>query len=881
MATPTRSFLRARVEAGTLLRSHRRARGLTQEALAERAGVSLGAVSYLERGLTHAPHRDTLRALAKALALSEEEAAALEQAARPAKAVEEQAAQENSTIFTLGGPQIPRPLTSLIGREHEAAAIAELLARKDTRLLTLTGPAGVGKTRLAVHAATQELDARLRSVIYVGLTPVQDPTRVLSAIAQALEIQGMGVLPMHDTLRIALADRDLLLVLDNFEQVTSAAHDIVDLLVACPGVTALVTSRIALNVRGERLFPVPPLPLPSETDLLDPANVEQCASVALFLERARAIRPDFAPSETSEWQQLADVCARLDGLPLAIELAAAQARHASLAELQRRLSGASPLNALSGGPQDLPDHQRVMRSAIAWSYSLLSPEERRVFRALSVFVGGATMQGVAEVVERDLATLVERLDSLVDQHLAYIAGHGDATRYAQLVTLRAYGLERLEEAGELAARRRHAQHYAALIDGVRERISRCEPASLALIGAEYENLRAALSWALEVADPETIWMGVHMCGALWFWWEVRGLWVEGLNWLERLIRIAPQAEDERARKALASVWTGMMALSYHLGRFERAYEAGEHALALQRQLSDKEDLAAAFNNQGIVAAGVRRYESAEDYFRKSLELYEALGHPVEECKPLMSWGGVKRDLRQYPEALALYQKSLSLAKQTDEHGEARANLWDDIGDIYILLGEPIKAIGALRRAEEIFQQLDASLGVALCAHDRGRARLAQGQLVEAAGQLLRAITIRERFGDIAGAARSRVHLAGVRLAQSDLKGAADLLVATLQSWGTLQRAEALWAAIESAAALGCASGRFELATSLYAAAIRQRDACWDIIDPYELKRRTRDLATLQAGLGEESFATVFARSQALSLDEVLDLAFGLFDDTSM
>jgi predicted ATPase len=878
----TRGSTQAHAEVATLIRRYRRARGLSQEALAERAGVSLGAVSYLERGLTQTPHRDTLRALAEALALSAGEAAALEQAARPAKAGMEPAAQENATPFSFSETQIPRPLTSLIGREREAEAIAQLLARKDTRLLTLTGPAGVGKTRLAIHLATQALEEHRRSVFFVGLTPVQDPDRVLSAIAQALEIQDIGVLPLRDTLQIALADRDLLLVLDNFEQVTSAARDIVELLAACPGVAALVTSRSALNVRGEHVFAVTPLPLPSETDSVEPSNVEEYAAITLFLERARAVRPDFAPSAPGEWRQVAEVCARLDGLPLAIELAAAQIRRTQLAELHRRLSGDMPLNTLVGGPQDLPNHQRAMRSAIAWSYSLLSPEERRVFRALSVFVGGATAQGVAAVVERDLTTLVESLDSLVDQHLVSIADHRSATRYAQLVTLRAYGLERLSESGELAtARHRHARYYATLTGEELERVGRCEPQSLLLIGAEYENLRAALSWTLEEADPEAIWMGARMGEALWFWWEVRGLWVEGIYWLERLIRAAPQAEDASARKVLASIWTGIMALSYHLGRFERAYDAGEHALALQRQLNDKEELAAAFNNQGIVAAGVRRYEVAEEYFRLSLELYRELGHPVEECKPLMSWGGLKRDLRQFPEALALYQQSLSLAEQTDEHGEARANLWDDIGDIYILLGEPAKALTALTRAEEIYQRLDATLGVALCAHDQGRALLAQGHLDEAARQLMRALTIRDRLGDIIGAARSRVHLAGVHLAQNDLKGAKALLAAAVKSWETVHRAEALWAAVESGAALACVCGRFELATSLYAAVVSQRDACWDVIDPYELKRRTHDLITLQAGLGEESFATVFSRGQALSQDEVLDLASDLSDDTPM
>jgi predicted ATPase/DNA-binding XRE family transcriptional regulator len=866
----TRSSIQAHAEVATLVRRYRHARGLTQEALAERAGVSLGAISYLERGLTQAPHRDTLRALTEALALSKEEADALEQAARPARTDTERAAQENATTFSFSETQLPRPLTSLVGRERESAEIAELLWRKDVRLLTLTGPAGVGKTRLAVHVATQALEERTRSVVFIGLTPLQDPERVLAAIAQTLEIQDIGVLPPRDTLRIALADRDVLLVLDNFEQVISAARDIVELLAACRGVTALVTSRMALNVRGERAIPLAPLPLPSVTGPIDLSTVEQYASLTLFLERARAVRPDFTPSAPEEWRQVTEVCARLDGLPLAIELAAAQIRHTSLAGLHRRLSGDAPLTALAGGPQDLPDHQRAMRSAIAWSYSLLSPEEQRVFRALSVFVGGATADSVAAVTQFDRTTLLSSLDSIVDQHLVSIADQSDATRYTQLVTLRAYGLERLAESGELATtRHRHAQCYTALIEEERERISCCEPASLALIDTEYENLCAALDWAFEVADPEAIWMGAQIGGALWFWWEVRGLLIEGLRWLERLVAVAPQAEDASARKVLASIWTGIMALSYHLGRFERAYEAGEHALALQRQRSDKEELAATFNNQGIVAAGVRRYAAAEDYFRQSLELYEQLGHPVEECKPLMSWGGLKRDLRQFPEALALYRQSLSLVKRTDEHGEARANLWDDIGDIYILLGEPIKAIGALRRAEEMYQRLDATLGVALCAHDQGRARLSQRNLDEAAIQLMRALTIRERLGDIAGAARSRVHLAGVRLAQNDLKDAASLLAVALQGWGTLKRAEALWVAIEATAALACAHGCYENAARLYAAAIPQRDADWDVIDPYEHERRAQDLVAIRTILGGERYEQIFT-SAAATREETLN-----------
>jgi predicted ATPase/DNA-binding XRE family transcriptional regulator len=873
--TPT-TPARKPAEAAFLIRRYRRARGLTQQALAEQAGVSAGAISYLERGLTHTPHRDTLRALVEALSLSEQETAALELALRRAAIPAPQGTDADRFAAHSGAFGISKPLTSLIGREREAAAITAMIATEDARLLTLTGPAGVGKTRLASHVAAHLREEYRRPVAFVGLTPVDDPKRALPAIAQALEIQDSGVAPLRDTLRSALEDRELVLVLDNFEQVAQAAPDVIALLEACPGVSALVTSRSALNVRGEREFPVAPLAIPAQQRPASPEDIACYASVALFLDRARAVCPDFTLDTPEDVQLMAEVAARLDGLPLAIELAAAQIRHAPLAELHRRLTSATPLNALSGGAMDLPDHQRAMRSAIAWSYRLLDLEEQRVFRTLSLFAGGASAAGVAAVAGADARheSIRAALDTLVNQNLIYIVGDGRSMRYAQLVTLRAYGLERLEESGELdLARQRHAQYYVTLAEEERPRLERCEPGSLALLSEEYENLRAALGWSLEVANAEAVWIGLRLAGAIWFWWEVRGLLAEGLRWLESLLATAPDAEDERACKVLAPVWTGVMATSYHLGRFERAYEAGERALALQRGFGDKSELAEALNNQGIVAAGLQKYEAAERYFRESLDLYGKMGHPAEECKPLMNLGGVKRDLRRYDEALALYQKSLRIAGQTEAHDEARAILWDDIGDVHILRDEPARAHMALRRAEEIFQWLDAGLGIALCVHDLGRALLAEEHLDEAARQFSLAVTMRDELGDGAGAARSRVRLARVRIAQDYLDDATHLLAHALRALTALKRSEALWAVIEGAAALTCAQGRFEDATHLYAAAIQQRDALYDIIDPREYKLRAHDLAAIRAGLGEERYAETFASGSALRLDEALDLLY--------
>jgi len=292
---------------------------------------------------------------------------------------------------------------------------------------------------------------------------------------------------------LALADRSLLLVLDNFEQVLPAARVVVDLLGACPKIKSLVTSRAALNVRGEQEFSVPPLAFPDVRHLPSLDDIERSAAVALFLERARAAQPTFAITTVEQGQMIAEICAHLDGLPLAIELAAARVRHFSLRELHERLTGHSPLSALAGGAQDLADHQRAMRSAIAWSYGLLTPDDQRIYRMLSVFEGGATAKGIAAITGLGDDTLIEHLSSLVDQSLLQVARQGAMTRYTQLVTLRAYGLEHLRGSGELpVARRRHAEYFTSLAETAEPSLIRCEQETLLQLSDEHDNLRRAL-----------------------------------------------------------------------------------------------------------------------------------------------------------------------------------------------------------------------------------------------------------------------------------------------------------------------------------------------------------------------------------------------------
>ena len=323
----------------TLLHRYRRRMGLTQEDLAASAGLSTASVSLLERGVTQTPQKATVDMLSVALALSPEEATEFLAKARKSYSVEQDDAPQISaeTSYDAG---LPVPLTSLLGREHEQASLLELLGRETTRLLTLTGPAGVGKTRLALELAATLRREQRQEVVFVGLIPVHEPERVLPAIAQALGVRESDSLPLRDAILHALQDRDIVLALDNFEQVLPAARAVLDLLIARPRVKALVTSRAALNVRGERSFPVAPLALPDPRQL-DSLEELRCApAVALFLERAAAVWPDFDITTLAEGRLVAEICTQLDGLPLAIELAAARVRHVGLSQLHDQVVAA-------------------------------------------------------------------------------------------------------------------------------------------------------------------------------------------------------------------------------------------------------------------------------------------------------------------------------------------------------------------------------------------------------------------------------------------------------------------------------------------------------------------------------------------------------------
>ena len=650
--------MRDEIVFGDLLRRRRLAAGLTQEALAERAGLSLRGLSDLERGARRWPHRETVLRLADALCLNGADRTALLQAARLRRDV----APAVSAHVPLASRALPAPLSGLLGRDRELSEVRQLLAT--TRLLTLTGPGGSGKTRLAIQLASDSAEAFADGVAFVALAAINDPQLVASSIAGALGIRDLGGRPMLERLSGYLHQKSVLLVLDNFEQVMAAAPLVSELLSAAFGVKVLVTSRESLRVRGEQEFEVPPLDVPEASDLVPFEAISQYGAVALFVNRASAIKPRFRLTHNNA-AAIVKICRRLDGLPLAIELAAARIRVMSPEDILARLEQRLPI--LTGGPRDLPLRQQSMRATIAWSYGLLEADEQALFRRLSIFVGGCLPDAVEAVAgDEPRPTVLSGLGSLAAKSLVRThESTTNETRLDVLETVREYGLEQLEASGDLALiRRRHAFFYLALAEQAESMLLTGEQVRwVRRLELEYDNLRALMAWARDGAVDDEI--GLRLTGALAWFWVLSGVAWEARGWVEIMLALPAASADTLAR-ARALHAAARVAIVQDDATAARIF--GEESALIFSALGDDAGLGRALAARGAAESMDADYQAARSSLERSLTLAKQVADAPGLAFALGQLGAVAQYQGDYQLSRSLREESAEVARQIgDRH----------------------------------------------------------------------------------------------------------------------------------------------------------------------------------------------------------------------
>jgi predicted ATPase len=660
---------------------------------------------------------------------------------------------------TFGAFNLPAPGTPLVGREREAGALQEFVLRDEVRWVTLSGPGGVGKTRLALHVAADLRDAFTGAVCFVPLATVSDFRLVPSAIAQALDVRTEGSeAPLEAVKRHLKRSRaPLLLVVDNFEHVADAAPLITELLECSPVLKLIVTSRSLLHVTAEREFPVPTLALPDRRQSRADA-VAISPAVALFVQRAAAARPDFTLTDENA-AAVADICARLDGLPMAIELAAARIKLLPPGALLSRLEGR--LLSLAGGARDLPARQQTLRNAIDWSYELLTPPEQRVFRRLAVFANGWTLESAEAVCDARQDLEIDILDgiaSLVDKSLVQraepacvagvAAGSGDDARFMMLETLREYALERLESAGEIdLTRRAHAAYLLVLAEeGAVLPDADAQDGWLAQCDAENANVRAALQYL--TATHNVDW-GLRLATALLAFWQARGYFQEGRDQLAAILRLpeASAVTELRARAMFA-----MGTLVYTTGHTREGLTVQREALRLYRDLGDRRGIAVSLNGVGVGARADGDFAAARTAFEECLAIWRELGDDHACARTLSNLASVAAAEHDFENARTRYRECRALF---DRIGDGMGVAWTMIheGDVARESHDFAAAQSLYEEALDRFRDRASHWGIAGAFEALGYLARDRGDTRGASTWYRKALSVNEKAGDRRGVAR--------------------------------------------------------------------------------------------------------------------------------
>jgi predicted ATPase/serine/threonine protein kinase/DNA-binding CsgD family transcriptional regulator len=766
---------------------------------------------------------------------------------------------------------LPMQYTPFIGREQELAAVQQLLLRGDVRLVTLTGPGGTGKTRLGLQVAAELSDSFAGGVFFVNLAPINDPVLVVPTIAETIGIREGAGQSLLERLKEDLRPKQMLLLLDNFEQVVSAAAQVLDLLTACPRLKVLVTSREVLHVQAEHEFLVPPLPLPDPKRLPDIATLSHNAAVALFIQRAQMVKPDFLLTNANA-RAIVEICARLDGLPLAIELAAARMKLLPPQALLARLG--QSLQVLTGAARNLPARQQTLRNTIAWSYNLLDAQEEQLFRRLSIFTGGCTIEAAEAVCAapgegNEADQVLDVVASLVDKSLLQQTGQeGEEPRLMMLETIREYGLEALAASGETETMRQaHAAYYLRFaeeaepeLDGPRQAVW------LERLEQEHDNLRAALQWLVEHRAIETSReMALRLGGALRRFWRIRGHWSDGRDFLERaLVGSKGVAVPVQVKALKAAAHLAFIQSDNH--RAEALYE---ECLAKCREVGDTAGMALSLRRLGAIAARRGNLVGASSLTEESLALFRGVGDRAGIAYALNNLAASIGDQGEYARAILLLEESLALFREV---GDKEAIAWVLIHLAYMLFlsqGDPAKVHSLLEEGLALCRELGSQEDTAWALGHLGEVVLKKGDAVKARSLLEESVALSGEIGYWYGTAKLLSLLGRVEALERDYAAARTLYEESLAIARVMGDRLNTPFYLEGLADVVATQGDPVWAARLWGVAEALREEIRALMPPIYRADYERSVAAARTQLGEKSFAAAWAEGRSMTPEQAL------------